>query len=41
MTSTQMRREEPFLVPNISDPVFSEDNGVSEMIWFIALVRQD
>lgn len=36
MTTTQMRPEEPFLVPNINDPIFSQGNGVNELIWFIA-----
>lgn len=31
----QLQREEPFLVPNISDPVFHKEGGLKDMIWFI------
>ncbi|KIO24098.1 hypothetical protein M407DRAFT_26457 [Tulasnella calospora MUT 4182] len=35
-TVKQLRREEPLLVPSISDPVFKKESGLKEMIWFIA-----
>ncbi|KIO24382.1 hypothetical protein M407DRAFT_101714 [Tulasnella calospora MUT 4182] len=35
-TLEDLRREDPLLLPNISDQAFRKDSSVKEMIWFIA-----
>lgn len=37
----QLRVDEPFSVPGLSDSVFQESNGINHMIWFIAAAIQE